>query len=108
MSGREERPAGLRGTGITQALESGIPPLLGPWRLDSVKGAPQKEGTDETPWSEEVTGLYGPFTSSLKALLNHNQITVNCRFLLKQESPIAFLLATLVSGDRFTAGVGDR
>lgn len=40
----------------------------------------------------------------LKALLNHNQITVNCRFLLEQESPIASLLTTLLSGDRFTTG----
>lgn len=40
----------------------------------------------------------------LKALLNHNQITVNCRFLLEQESPLASLLTTLLSGDSFTAG----
>ena len=38
----------------------------------------------------------------LKALLNHNQITVNCRFLLEQESPTASLLDTLLSGDSLT------
>lgn len=44
----------------------------------------------------------------LKALLNHNQITVNCRFLLKQESPLASLLTTPLSGDSFTmGGAGD-
>lgn len=38
----------------------------------------------------------------LKALLNHNEITVNCRFLLEQESPVASLLTTLLSGDSLT------
>lgn len=46
--------------------------------------------------------------SLLKALLNHNQIIVNRRFLLKQESPLASLLTALLSGDSFTTdGAGD-
>lgn len=55
-------------------------PSLG--RLGYLKGISSERGPGESYRSEEVTYFMAHLLPPLKALLNHNQITVDCRFLL--------------------------
>lgn len=75
-----------------------------PGRAGICEAPAQREGLMKHTRVNRSPDFMSHLLPLLKALLNHNQITVNCRFLLEQESPLASLLTTLLSGDSFTAG----
>lgn len=54
--------------------------------LRYLKGTSSKGGLGESHRSKGVTYFMGHFLPPLKALLNHNQITVDCRFLLDRKA----------------------
>lgn len=53
--------------------------------LGYLKGIGSERGLGESHRSEEVTYFMAHLLPPLKALLNHNQITVDCQFLLARK-----------------------
>lgn len=72
------------------------PPLT--W-LGYLKGISSERGSGDSHRSEEVTHFIAHLLPPLKALLNHNQITVDCRFLLDRKPCSSFVPTTQLSGD---------
>lgn len=69
---------------------------------DTRRAPAQKEALLKPAGVNKSPDFMSHLLSLLKALLNHNQITVNCQFLLEQKNPVASLLTTLFTGDSFT------
>ena len=70
-----------------------VPQCAHPWSSQehwAVWRAPaRREGLMRHRGVNRSPGFMSHLLPLLKTLLNHNQIIVNCRFLLKQESPLA-------------------